>query len=327
MPKRSPNGWSPIKTASENGSDAPNWRAFEAQAGARSEGQRRRLTLWLSASLLALFVFGGGVGWAILQQRQARREQVELALGKPYVLLEQARADPNGEVRKWDDALLAVDQIENIFGTKDSGREKLAALDRQIDEGRRQAELDQTLLGRLDEIRASKRSDLGATWAPSDSTASRFADAFHDRGIDVETPALKTAADLLKSRPKNVVAKVAAALDDWASQAGTNHALPQALVDKIVALARAVDPDPWRDRLRDLIAAGQPNKRLDEYRRLAAELRRSPELVAKMQAQTITLLASLLVKANDNPAAVALLRFAALPPRRSLDQLRPRPRS
>src|SRR5262249_50327573 len=79
-----------------------------------------------------------------------------------------------------------------------------------------------------------------------------YAQAFRDYGLDVRT--LDPAEAGKRLRGKSVRVQLAAALDDWAvvrkgTGAGSNE---------LLGIARAADPDPWRNRLRDALQANTP---------------------------------------------------------------------
>src|SRR5262249_9708678 len=78
--------------------------------------------------------------------------------------------------------------------------------------------------------------------------ASQQARAFRDYGIDVETLSAGQAATAIGKRP--IRGELVTALDDWLrlTDAGAER-------DKLLQIARLVDPEPTRDRLRLALAA------------------------------------------------------------------------
>jgi tetratricopeptide (TPR) repeat protein len=118
---------------------------------------------------------------------------------------------------------------------------------------------------------------------------------FRDYGIDVEALPADRAAELIRARPVRL--ELTGALDAWA-------VLPAAaLADKLLAVARASDPDELRNRVRDALGSGEPNKvRLAE---LAASLQ-----VRTLSPSTLCALGNALVFADLEADAVALLRDA-----------------
>src|SRR5262249_61862442 len=86
-------------------------RAVEAQARIAVERSRRRRTVALAASLLALTTLGGLSFTYLLQQRQARAAAADRILGEASTLLAQARIQPDDPAR-WQAALGAGKPID-----------------------------------------------------------------------------------------------------------------------------------------------------------------------------------------------------------------------
>src|SRR5205085_1016800 len=108
---------------------------------------------------------------------------------------------------------------------------------------------DRRLAERLQQIRLLKAElkDGHFDFAGADRA---YAAAFRDQGIDVDKLAADKAAERVRASAAR--ADLVAALDDWA-------ALRRGL-DKsgdgwkrVGTVARAADPDPWRNRLRDAL--------------------------------------------------------------------------
>src|SRR5262249_9379598 len=132
-------------------------------------------------------------------------------------------------------------------------------------------------------------------WARADAEYSR---AFRNYGIDVDALSLEETADRVRARSVGV--ELAAALDDWAD---SRHVmLPQSDAwRRLVAVARAPDTDPWRDRGRAAIAVGD----MEALKALAIS-----EDVVGQPGSTVTLLGRALSTAGEINVAVALLRRA-----------------
>jgi tetratricopeptide (TPR) repeat protein len=97
---------------------------------------------------------------------------------------------------------------------------------------------------------------------------------------------------------------MAAALDDWAS------VRREKMRDRVGALrlteaARAADPDPWRNRLRDALDLPERHDRAEALRALA----RSAE-IDKLPPVSLTLLGSALTEAGDPQTGEGILRAA-----------------
>jgi eukaryotic-like serine/threonine-protein kinase len=248
--------------------------ASEAQARAFAEGRRRRATLGLAASVVAMVVLGGGASiWYVHdrqarltrteQERQARLSQYNLACREVEILGDQALSDPDGDLGKWQDALrqarkLSVETPKELVPNRDG-------LIERIELGAAAAQRDRKLLARLEEIRAGLDSDEKADQA--------YRVAFRDYGLDLLSSEREPAAigKQLAGRPRSVSEAAAAALDTWASVrrslTGPDDTYGEAAFRRLLAAARAADPDPWRNKLRDAV----DRRDLPALRRLAAE--------------------------------------------------------
>jgi tetratricopeptide (TPR) repeat protein len=193
---------------------------------------RRALTI---AGLILLFIatLGGGVSW-VIRDRAAREQrltaQVELILDEVERLERQQR---------WPEALAAARRAEAAL----AGGEADDALRQRVQDAHR----DLAFVARLDRIRQEHLVVLGRK-PPHRRTARDYAVAFRDYGVDVEALPAEEAVARLQTKPALAVV-VAAALDHWVEtrrQLGGDAASWKPLV----AVARGLDPDPLRDRLR-----------------------------------------------------------------------------
>jgi serine/threonine-protein kinase len=274
-------------------------RAEEEAKRAKVERDRRRLTVGLAASVLGLFGLGGGTAFWVHQQRQARLSGLEHALVGVQALRDRAAttADPAA----WREAAAAAEQAiasaADLAGT-DPGR-RLAALRETIAAEVEAADRDRTLLGDLTATRTALQ-DLGES-----GVNSGYADAFRRYGLDPDATPVAEAAARLEARPAAFRAELVAMLDDWTSirrRLGIVPARPGA----VVALARALDPDPERDRFRALLAESDLTPHRDDLRGLSDAPHR-----AGLAAPTALLLARALTEAGDGEAALEVLSDAA----------------
>jgi serine/threonine-protein kinase len=107
-------------------------------------------------------------------------------------------------------------------------------------------------VARLDHGVKSMGGAVNLDRAPSDL---QFARAFREHGIDVEALELEAAAALV--RGSAIREHLVAALDYWRavkSFAGEGHSEN---AKRLLAITRQVDPDPWRNRLRELVLGGE----------------------------------------------------------------------
>jgi len=282
--------------------------AAEAQAHAVAEGRRRRATLGLAASVLALVVLGGGASVYFVQdqqarvtraqqQKQAQLAQFNLALREVEVLRKQAVNDPDGAIGKWQEALregrkLGAETPAEVLVSRDE-------LLKKIEQGAAAAERDRKLLRRLDEIQANLESETKADRA--------YAAAFRNAGLDISATSRDPAAigKDLALRPRSVAQAAAAALDTWASVRGTLVRLGdpggEAAFRRVLAVARAADPDPWRNKLRDAVE----RRDLEACRRLAQE-----KDLARQGPRSLWLLGFNLALWRDHDRALDVLRRA-----------------
>jgi tetratricopeptide (TPR) repeat protein len=106
-----------------------------------------------------------------------------------------------------------------------------------------------------------------------------YARAFREYGLDVERLAPDEAASRINGR--TIAAELVAGLDDWVQvrRLVTRRGKP-AVWAPLIAVARAADPDPWRDRFRAALLNARPAP--DVVRELAASVdvaAQSPEIL------------------------------------------------
>ncbi len=164
-------------------------RAEEAQARVAVERSRRRRTVALAASLLALSTLGGLTSTYALQQRQERLAAADRVLGEATTLLAQARDRPE-ELARWQVALAALKRIDGDALPAEA-RGRLDALRREAQAGEAAARADQDLLAVLLDIRstgAETPDGTGYSASLPDGSASdaAYAAAFRAAGYDVD---------------------------------------------------------------------------------------------------------------------------------------------
>jgi serine/threonine-protein kinase len=248
-------------------------RLRTAEVARVEERARRRLTRAVAASVLALVVLGGG-GWAYLARREAaRREATEQAVSRELDeanrLWGQARAAPVGELSPWSEARAAARRADALLAGGAAGaavraraQGVLAGLEQEQAEAQAksaEARRDRQLLDRLERIR-SKMSEPGG----ADRLDAEYAAAFREFGLDLDTLDPKEAGRQLARRSAPV--ELASFLDEWAWSRAPRPGWPgDPSWQRLIAVARAADPDPWRDALRAQIG----RHHLEDLRRLA----------------------------------------------------------
>ncbi len=172
-------------------------------------------------ALLALGGAGGWVGWRNARIARAASTELDQALA-----LERAG--------RWSEARTALERASGSLahGAPAALRERHAALGRELD-----------LVLALADIREARASiaDFREAAAASDRA---YGEAFEASGLArVGEPPAAAAARLDASAARQALLP---ALDDWAS-----HVPDPERRAWVLAVVRALDPDPWRDRVRD----------------------------------------------------------------------------
>jgi len=225
----------------------------EAQARAAEERKRRRLTALLAALVVALVALAvvSYAGW--LERRQSRQSAAALVFREVEVLRNEAVADPTGDPAQWRGAHDAVRRAGLLLAdAPEVTRERLKALTTEVERGFHQAEADRRLLDRLEVARY--RADEGDLAVADD----QFEAAFREAGLDVGASDSAAIGVALAARPKEVKDAIIATLDCWTIVRREREAKGHKDIASwraTLAAARAADPDPWRNSLRDALEA------------------------------------------------------------------------
>jgi tetratricopeptide (TPR) repeat protein/serine/threonine protein kinase len=240
--------------------------------------------------LLFLVLLGSGIGWAV-RDRSAR--QAKAAGQVESILTEVDRFESE---QKWPEALAAALRAEVAV----AGGEADAATAQRVRERVR----DLVFIDRLEQIRMEK-----ATWIEGGfdiAGANReYSRAFREYGVNVEELAVETSIDRLRTRPALAIA-LAAALVEWAYVRAVVSGKDAAGWERLMAVARGIDPEPLRDQLRS--TWGQPfsSELQDKLRRLAQSI----DIRAQHPATLASLARTLLQRLKHSDAALRLLRDA-----------------
>jgi serine/threonine-protein kinase len=270
-------------------------RAEEEAKRAAVERQRRRLTMGLAASLLALTTLGGLAFTYARQQAQARAARVDRLLAEARLLRDQARERPE-DVARWERAQESVDRVAQEIGPSSV---PLAELRRDVEAGQAAAESDRDLLARLVDIRSAEADEPDGS-----ATDAAYAHAFADAGIDLDGGDPAEAGAKVARRPAPVAAAMVAALDDAAGHNATG-ARGRGWA-RLLAVARAADPDPDRDALRAALLVADRAEGLSRLRPLAGRADAGSWAPA-----SLVLLGDALAGAGDLEAGIAVLRRAS----------------
>jgi serine/threonine-protein kinase len=282
-----------------------------ARAEARASGERRRrqLTLALAASLLITGSIGAA-GWGWVDRERRRR------LGALEVAVNAALADSAKKREKaitagsdpvlWVEAIEAARRAETLLAGGDASSEQKERVRQLLDELMRERETsdavdkDRRIVERL----AAVLNDFGVH-SDERKADSDYAAAFRAYGVDVDSLEPSAAGRLLETSP--AAPELASALDQWAILRRSRVLHDPAGADRLVAVARAADPDPWRNRLRDTVGhiGGGPARRLEALERLA-----STADVERLPVTSVNRLATSLAIFGRRDTAIALLRRA-----------------
>jgi len=260
-----------------------------AAAAARRERRARRVTVALAAVILVALLGAGG-GYHAWSEGERARAATAAAQVAP-VMREATRQEGEG---KWTEAKAAAANALALAETGGADNETLAAVREMNDRIEAQAAAadarekkrarEAKLIDDLDEL-VMQSIDLSVAQMDAGYRA-----AFDDFGADVDN-----ASAALKGFERKV--ELAVHLDGWAR---LRRQQSQDWKD-LDRLARALDPDKWRNRLRDTALA----KDVEALRELAA----SVDVGAQEPASLVWLADAL--AANDAPEdAVGLLRHA-----------------
>ena len=275
----------------------------EAQAHAEEERKRRKLALALAATVMALVTVGGAGVAIYFQQRRAQANRLELALRDVHLLRDQAGADPEGDPAKWHSALEAVKRAQDLLGPliDATSHREATELAEQVAAAAQAADRDAVLLRKAVDIRSADAED------PSGSiTEAAYTRAFREAGLDVDALGPDAAGSMIRARPAGVALPLAAALDYWALWRRKARPGDTDGWKRLIAAARAADPDATRDRLRQLMSEPTRKAEVEALLKLAKEA--DP---ASWPAPSLTLLASaVFFDAGERGAAVELLRRA-----------------
>jgi tetratricopeptide (TPR) repeat protein/serine/threonine protein kinase len=261
--------------------------------------RRNRMALAVTGLIVFFIaVVVGGGGWA-LRDRAAREEtaaQERRDRAQRLTARVEQMLDDVGRLereQKWAEARAAADRAEAAL----EGGEADAAVRQRLADARREL----AFVAALDRIRQERSVTTVKGWFDHAGAARHYALAFRDYGVDVEALPAEEAVARLRGKAA-LAAPVAAALDDWA---GTRQASGegQPSWEPLVAVARGLDPDVLRDRVR--AAWGQ-----EVTPGLQADLRRLAESIdVKAQSPaTLIALADTLERTQLADAALRILR-------------------
>ncbi len=254
--------------------------AAEARIKAAEERRARKLTVALGGTIAVALLLGGGGFWWINRERAKHLEQTRTAVeaaygesiefsqaGKPVESLASARrALKLAEEGGADAALLERTRSFVAKAVADVGA---------AESERKLLEQDRELLSRLIDLRLKQIATIDSPKREAELDAA-FTQAFQNYGVDLEgddlVPALK------RIRERSIGREIALALDDWGRLRRRVQGARSEKAENLSVLAKDLDPDPVRMRMREAIAEHD----LAVMRELA-----SPENLAKLEPGSI----------------------------------------
>jgi eukaryotic-like serine/threonine-protein kinase len=283
----------------------------KAEARATEERKRRILTLGLAASVLTTGLLAV-TGWNWVSHDRAGRAAatilaVEAALDESERKRDEARSAPGIASARWVEAIEAARRAEALSARGEGGEEfhhrvqtALADIVRERDLAE-SADKDRRMVERLAEI----HDDLGVHLDHTKAEA-EYASAFRDYGVDVE--ALSPLAAGARLAASSAAAELAGALDQWLFIRRRQDPPDIPGERHLLAVAKAADPDPWRNRLRDSLdprLMREGGRIRETLERLAASA--DPDSLPEA---SVTRLAFALAWLGDTKTAISLLQRA-----------------
>ncbi len=285
----------------KKGRELADQLAREANARAAAERNRRRVTVGLAASVLALAGLAGGTWLVSERSRIQRHVSVASTLDEARRLLAVARSAESDAPARWADALAALERADGLLaqGGEASQKRQADELRRGLEAARNAAATETEWVARLIDIRTSKADD-----STGQAAESRYAAVFHEAGIDPDVSSAAEAGAKIRTFRPVVAQAMVAALDDWAA-IRHHQRLDLSGALRLSAVARAADPDEWRDRLRASLEQPVGKDRLAALKLLASTAR-----VDELPAVSLHLLGVALSEEGDRDVVESLLRQA-----------------
>lgn len=277
----------------------------KAEARALEEQKRRRVTMALAASIMATMLIGGGAWVWTTRQYQARvatnSRMVEEALVEANSSTALARKT-KGDVSSWETAHEKALIAKRILGTEVESHlpERVSGLLKEVEvgliEAKQQAERferNNLLKRKFDEVRAQnadkKSDDYG------DIRHEGYSKVFMEEGFDFYAQPNDNDGNTFRS--SEIAEDIAAALDDWAVGRMLNrNGYPQ----RLLKMAQTIDPDPWRNRLRDALSRNDNTELI--------ELAKGD--TSTQPTRSLVLLGESLVAFNEAESAIRILKQA-----------------
>jgi serine/threonine-protein kinase len=299
-------------------------RARQSQIHAAESKVRARSTLMLSAAAVVVLALGGGGYLYVQREAQTRHDQasqrVATALNDANARLGEARSKEPPDLALWARAADAATQAGQLAGEADVGAEERAHAGQMLttvhDEQSKaiatatRLDQDAAMQQRLLEVRTERLDEQRNDYMLKEfqRRVQGYAAAFGNYlgGRDLTTMGREEAVQALSGR---LAVELASGLDCWcASRRYLGNHDPKsppdpAITSRLSELASAIDPDPWRIRLRAVLNAKDRDR--DEL----VKLHREADL-ATLPVASLLLLASTLADVVDLATAQSVYERA-----------------
>jgi tetratricopeptide (TPR) repeat protein len=250
---------------------------------------------------------------------------VSVALGRAAQLAEQTQKMPNATSAEVEAALVVWQQAEDALAQAKAAlttgaagdllRQQVAAVQSQLEQGRRQTERrraralrKEKLFRDLDEARLARSAwDVSINDFDYARAAKQYAAAFAAYGLEIPAERRHELARRITAEEQEVREALLVALADWSDLAGVSREISSWSAEDLLAVARSVDGDAWRQRFYTA-AARQDGLAL---RRLSVEARQS-----SFPPSSLLRLAFRLSHAGEGEECLALMRWACRQHRR-----------
>ena len=270
---------------------------------------RRNKSAMVVASLILFFVtlLGSGAGWAVRDraaregaarhERQTREAEVAQEKATRQTLINERVTLALEEARKrhqegrWWEALNAAKRAEALAATGEP--------DEETHQRVREVLADMQMLATVEEVRVnSTKNDAGYDLMVEDRGNAR---AFREFGIDID--ALERGEAARRIRARAIRQQLAVFLDSWSHVRRRLEIRGSKPTGKdwreLLEVARAADPDPWRDQFRKAVLS-------DDRQRLVELAASAP--ISSLPAETVDRLGDALIDRGAFEEAAAFLK-------------------
>ena len=258
--------------------------------------RNKRALVMVSVVTLAVLLVVGSLGW-MARDRTAREQEIaqerttrQAMLGE-RVTLALVEARQRHQEGRWKEALDAAKRAEALAAAGES--------DEETHQRVREVLGDMQMLANLENVRArSTSNESGFDLKEEDSGNAR---AFREYGIDIDVLDRDVAAKHIQAR--SIRYELAVFLDSWSHVRRRLAQLGPGQNGKdwreLLEVARAVDPDPWRDQFRKAV--------LNDDRQALVELAASAP-ISSLSVETVDRLGDALLGTDTIKEAAAFLK-------------------